>query len=258
MERKPAKLLIMLSMILFVLSLLVWGLRICSAGGLATYLVEEGLVASLLCGLQCIVCLFLVFWIWFYYRPKLRREENAKGRKGVGVALCAVIGLCLLLLAYHHSPQGNRMVSGEVPYISQGVLPLMEQLEEETPDFSVQQPVKNGFVDIDSNFFAPTYLILRQDGGGGEWYHILYTELRRENLAEVYAGELAKGAEKEGWTLQPVDGGLSWIAEYPQEGKEAVLLFHQGNVVVKVTYHGSKDLVSRAAAWEAALFSEAE
>ncbi len=204
MEKKPAKLLRPLSMILFVLSLLVWGSRLYSAGGLATYLVEEGLLASLLCGLQCIVCLLLVFWSWFYHWPKLRREENAKGRKGVGIAFCAVVGLCLLFSVYHHSPLGNRMVSGEVPYISQGVLPLMEQLEEETPDFSVQQPVKNGFVDIGSNFFVPTYLILRQDGGGGEWYHILYTELRREDLAEVYAGELAKGAEKEGWTLQPV------------------------------------------------------
>lgn len=148
------------------------------------------------------------------------------------------------------------MVSGEVPYISQGVLPLMGQMEEENPDFSVQQPVKNGFVNISRNFFAPTYLILRQDGRGGEWYHILYTELCGENLAKTYAEEISQKAEQEGWDLQAVDGGVYWIAEYPQEGNEEVLLFCRGNVVVKVTYHGSKELFSCATAWEMALFPE--
>lgn len=252
MEKKSGKLLITLSMLLFVLSLLAWGLRIHSMGGLAIYLVEGG-DTSFLYGIQCVVCLFLVFWIRFYCRSELRREENTKG-KSVGFILCAVIGLCLLLLAYHQSPRENRMVSGEVPYISQGVLPLMEQIEDEPPDFSVQQPVTNGFVNLDSNFFAPTYLILRQDGGGGEWYHILYIEFCREGLAKAYVRELAQGAEKEGWTLQQIDGGLSWVAEYPQEGMEEVLLFWQEKIVVKVTYHGPKNLLSCAPEWEEALF----
>lgn len=257
MERKTAKYWMMLSVILFVLLLLTWRARICSAGGLVTWLTEEGLLISFLWTFLCIVCLLLVFCFWS--RCRLRPESKGRAEKGTNVwtIFCIAVSLCLLISAYHHSAQENRMPFGGDAYISHGVLPVLEQLREESPVFLAQKPVEDGFVNIDGNFFAPVRLILRQDGAGGEWYHILYAELRWDDLAEIYAREMTKAAEKEGWILQPVDGGLSWIADYPREGEEVVLLFHRGSVVVKVTYHGPEDLVSRAAQWKTAFFPEA-
>lgn len=181
--------------------------------------------------------------------------RNKKERRTVLiVTVCFTV--CWIWFTDHEENWLNRSEKGTAPYISQGVLPVMEQLEEDTPDFSVQQPVTNGFVNIGSSFLAPTRLILRQDGPEGEWYHILYQAARWEALAENYARRTVRAAEREGWTPQPVEGGYSWTATYEVEGREEILLLRQGAVVVQVTYHGPKNLIAKAPVWRTAFFPE--
>lgn len=219
---------------------------VCQAeGGPVSFGVRNGLPACLFAGFSFLVC--LGFLVLLALRGTARHQARGFSRLLWG----ALIVSLLPVLVYHPS---MREVEDVEALPIQGVLPLLGQLSEETPDFSTQQPLTDGFVSDASNFFAPLLLILRQDGPAGEWYHIHYCDLRKESWANRYAAEQTQLIKDQGGTAQETAAGQGWVMASDSGGTEQKLLFSSGTTVVQVTYYGNEDLLSHAAPWETALF----
>lgn len=250
MRSKPVSQLIspLIAVVLLVICCVTnWAL--CQAeGGPVSFGVKNGLPACLFAGFSLLVCLgFLVLLA-------LQRTawHQARWFSRVQKLLWAALIVSLLpVLVYH--PQMKEVEDVEALPIP-GVLPLLGQLSEEAPDFSTQQPLTDGFVFDASNFFAPLLLILRQDGPAGEWYHIHYCDLRKESWANRYTAEQTRLIQAQGGTAQETAAGQGWVMASDSGGTEQKWLVSSGTTVVQVTYYGSQDLLSHAAAWETALF----
>lgn len=232
-------------------------------GGPASYLVEHGWVA-LLRVLQGVCLVGMILWLWAWRRAD-KREEVFSERKNWVMRILVILLLlsqaAVLLLTY---VVDTGRPAEEVPPLDQGILPLMAQIEEEAPDFSVQQAlpqkpegeeVFQDFVIVENAPFASPFLILRQDGEKDEWYHILYAKPLTQGLAKAYVQEKIWWEENLYHAkYETIEEGRFWMAKPQEENPEQILLFLHDNVVAKVTYCGPKDLLSRAQAWEGAIF----
>lgn len=180
---------------------------------------------------------------------------------------CCTIFLCVFFVSSFACCKalfGSHSVDDHppTPYISQGVLPLLEQMEEADPDFSVQKPIPEspdllgGFINIYKSPLRPKFLILRQDGDNGEWYNIMYWEFYSEALAADYAQFCFQRGQAEGGTLEAVQGLEDTFYGHTVDGWETMLA-HQGKRVTQVTYEGEKSLRSCVARWREAILPAA-
>lgn len=235
-----------------------FGLSLREYGGALGYVVETGVLRAGANALVfCVALLFSLYHLVMYvrcYRPTQGNPPEKKGR-AVNFVFLAVALLGLVVSLTQNGSMVDRM---EPPYLSGRVLPLMEQLEEETPDLSTQQAVSSGFVCTNRYLAAPSLLILRQDDPeSGGWYHILYRKLYFPKLAQAYVQTLLQEAAEQGCTPQPLGEGVYWDNDPIGAGKPAeVLLLCQGDEVVRVTSAGPWDLRAHGEAWSQALFPQ--
>lgn len=239
----------------FILLILASGIDNC--GGLLPFYAEVYAPALILAPLSLVSSVLLVL---FQVVSLIRREGDAVPRWR---EWCCTIFLCVFVVcsfACCKALYGPHRVNDHppTPYISQGVLPLLEQMEEEAPDFSTQKPILENpdlwgdFVNIEKSPLRPRFLILRQDGENGEWYHIMYWEFLSEKTADDYAQYRLQRGLDEGTTLEATPGLEDCWYGHTLEGWE-VMLAHQGKRVTQVTYDGEKALRPCVERWRAAI-----
>lgn len=238
--------------------LLILGSSICVHGGLLPFYAETYAPVLILGPLSLISSVLLVL---FQLVALIRMEGDSVPRWR---EWCCTIFLCVFFISSFaccralfcsHSTDDYP----PTPYISQGVLPLLEQMEEESPDLSVQKPIPEApdlmmgdFVYIEKSPLRPRFLILRQDGNNGEWYHIMYWEFYSETLAAEYAQFRLQTGQQEGGTLEAVQGLEDTFYGHTVDGWETMLA-HQGKRVTQVTYDGEKALRPCVERWRAAI-----
>lgn len=220
--------------------------------GILAFLAEEGDDWTLLKILApCFLLAFGLLELRLYHRLPVEGDPTQERRVWSRVCL---IGFCVcFLVGVYQDFHGWRDLD-QAPYVSEGVLPLMEQMEEEKPDFSVQLPVAgdlDGFVMTNRGVLSPASLILRQDGQDGEWYHIFYREFVGQPLAEAWAESRIQEALGRGASPRQEGEALYW---WDESMEAEVLLYQRDKRVVQVTYAGPKALLPCQDAWQEALF----
>ena len=224
--------------------------------GILAFLAEEGDDWTLLKILApCFLLVFGLLELRLYHRLLVEGDPTQERRVWSRVCL---IGFCVCFLVGVYQDFHGWKDLDQAPYVSEGVLPLMEQMEEEKPDFSVQLPVAgdlDGFVMTNHGVLSPTSLILRQDGQDGEWYHIFYREFVGQPLAEAWAESRLQEARGQGASPRQEGEALYW---WDESMEAEVLLYQRDKRAVQVTYAGPKALLPCQAARQEALFPREE
>lgn len=224
--------------------------------GILAFLAEEGDAWNLWWVLAlCFLLAFGLLELCLYHRLPVEGDSTQERRVWSRVCL---IGFCVCFLVGVYQDFHGWKDLDQTPYVSEGVLPLMEQMEEAEPDFSVQLPVAgdlDGFVLTNHGALSPVSLILRQDGQDGEWYHIFYREFVGQPLAEAWAESRVQEARSQGASPRQEGEALYW---WDESMEAEVLLYQQDKRAVQVTYAGPKELLSCQALWQKALFPDEE